>query len=119
MKFGCCTGVENISILEEAGYDYVELPVVSLNPEGSEREFQKLKEKILSHEIKPEVFNRFLPLDLKIVGQDANPSRIAHYVDIALRRTKELGGKIVVFGSGDSRKIPDDFPIGRVNLKNA
>lgn len=28
MKFGCCTKIDNISILEQAGYDYVEILII-------------------------------------------------------------------------------------------
>ena len=103
MKFGCCAGVESMPVLEEAGYDYVELSVVGLNPEGSGKEFKELKNRILSHRLRPEAFNVFLPGDLKIVGADADLTRAAHYADLAFRRVKELGGEIVVFGSGGSR----------------
>lgn len=109
MKFGCCTLSDNIGIVEKAGYDYVELPVNSVKPGKEEKEFLQLRKQIEKFRIKAEVFNCFIPAHLKIVGPSVDLTRIYNYVRIALERVAILGGKIVVFGSGDARQIPQGF----------
>lgn len=109
MKFGCCTPLDNIAIVEKAGYDYVELPVNSVKPEKEEKEFLQVRKQIEQLDIKPEVFNCFIPAHLKIVGPSTDSTRIYNYVRIALERVAILGGEIVVFGSGGARKIPERF----------
>ncbi len=118
MKFGCCVGMEidKIMVLQEAGYDYIELPVVGLNPEKiTNAEFKELKKEILSPGLKPEVFNNFLPGDLKVTGPEVSSLRLTSYVETALERVAELGGEIVVFGSGKAREIPDGFSADEAN----
>lgn len=109
MKFGCCTPLDNIAIVEKAGYDYVELPVNSVKPEKGEKEFLQLRKQIEKFDLKPEVFNSFIPAHLKIVGPSIDSTRIYNYVRIALERVAILGGEIVVFGSGGAREIPEGF----------
>ena len=109
MKFGCCTSLDNIGIVEKAGYDYVELPVNSVKPEAEEKQFLEVRKQVEQFELKPEVFNCFIPAHLKIVGPSTDSTRIYNYVRMALERMAILGAKIVVFGSGGARKIPEGF----------
>jgi sugar phosphate isomerase/epimerase len=53
--------------------------------------------------------NSFLPGDLKCVGPGANHGEILQYAETAFRRAKSAGVKIIVFGSGTSRNIPDGY----------
>jgi sugar phosphate isomerase/epimerase len=43
------------------------------------------------------------------VGADTNHIAILKYVTIALKRAKQAGIKTIIWGSGNSRKIPDGF----------
>lgn len=110
MRFGCCAGPEKADFLQKAGYDYYE-PAVNahLIPEKSEEDFEPLRKAFLSASIKPEAFNCFLPGDLRIIGNQVDEARFARYVETAFRRAGEAGAKIIVFGSGGSRMIPDNF----------
>lgn len=54
--------------------------------------------------------NSFLPAALRSVGPDYDPEGILAYADTAFRRARRLGIRIVVFGSGGSRAIPEGFP---------
>ena len=57
MRFGICTGLENVNRLAEAGYDYIELGVRSaLIPESDETEFQKIREQAVRAPLKPEAY---------------------------------------------------------------
>ncbi len=110
MKFGCCVGIENIGVVQSAGYDYVELPVVAVLAEKPESEFAPIEEKIRSYSIKPYAWNILLPKEIKVTGPDVDPYRQERYLQTALERVSRLGGEVVVFGSGGARSVPEGFP---------
>ncbi|MDR3709054.1 MAG: sugar phosphate isomerase/epimerase [Capsulimonadaceae bacterium] len=111
MRFGVCEGIHNLSIVADAGYDYVEFSVSGhLMPEKPEREVLPALAKALNAAaIRAEAFNCFLPGDLRVTGDGVDPARQAAYVRSALKRAAALGGKTVVFGSGAARNVPDGF----------
>lgn len=104
MRFGFCSSLKEISQVEKAGFDYIEPPVGDLM---NEKEIQNLN--ISSSKIKPEAFNCFLPSQLKIVGKRVDEDKIKSYLKVAIGRVASLGGKVIVFGSGGARGIPDNF----------
>lgn len=110
MKLGCCANIEKADVVHRAGYDFIECPVVSLQPETSDSHFQ---EKILplyrGSPVPTEAFNVFLSRDLKVVGPAVDWNRLQAYVERALHRVKQIGAEIVVFGSGGARTAPDGF----------
>ncbi len=115
MRFGVCTGVDNAAVLQEAGYDYIELSVAgSLMPEISDAEWNPHRREIEAMPLVAETFNSFVRAQ-KIVGKDADTERLRKYVDVALERAAQVGGKIIVFGSGGAREIPAGFPIEAAN----
>ncbi|MCE5199245.1 MAG: sugar phosphate isomerase/epimerase family protein [Armatimonadota bacterium] len=110
MRFGCCTGVDNIEVVQNCGYDYVELGVGTVIPESPDTEFEPIRDRIMAFDILPEAWNGMLPGDLKVVGPEVDNYRIERYLRTAFERIEELGGEIVVFGSGKAREVPDGFP---------
>lgn len=120
MRFGVCLGDlkgdDHLpSILKRVGCNYLELGVETVKPEESKEEFAEVKEKIRRFSLAPEAFNCFIPPNLKLVGGEVDFARVTRYVQIALSRIAELRGKIVVFGSGGARKVPDGFPRERAH----
>lgn len=110
MRFGVCAGVESAPILEEAGYDYMELSVAGdLAPETSEAEWAAHRRRIEQMPLPVEAFNSFVRSG-KIVGPEADFERLRRYVDTALARAAAVGGSIIVFGSGGARQVPEGFP---------
>lgn len=111
MRLGCCAGLEQIETARDAGYDYVEVYVRNVRAEWPESEFEPVRERILSSEIVPEVWLSLIPSDMRIVGPEVDSYRIERYLRTAFERIDELGGEIVVFGSGAGRRVPDGFPM--------
>ena len=109
MRFGCSVGPELIEAAAEAGYDYVELPVETVQPETPEAEFQRVQEGLAGAAAKPEAWNHFPSAELRVCGPSLDWPRLARYASTALRRIAALGGSVVVFDSGGSRSIPEDF----------
>ena len=110
MRFGICTGLENVNQLAAVGYDYIEPGVRSaLIPESDEIEFQKIREQVAKSPLKPEAYAGFIPGDLRVVGETVDFLRLSRYVETACRRANEIGGEIIVYGSSGSRNIADGY----------
>jgi len=110
MRFGCCVGLDKAEIIQEAGYDYVELPVSTVKAELPDSEFEPILEQVRGLSIVPEAWNCLLPGDMKVTGPEVDKYRVERYLRTAFERIEELGGQIVVFGSGGARNVPEDFP---------
>jgi sugar phosphate isomerase/epimerase len=55
--------------------------------------------------------NSFIrPKHLRCVGAEANHDQVLEWSDIAFHRLQQAGGKFMVFGSGGSRALRDDWP---------
>lgn len=109
MRIGCCAGLDKIAVLEKAGYDYIEPPVGSVMPERPESEFGLILKQIEGCAIRPEAWNCLMPGDMKLTGPSVDFYRIERYLRTALGRVAKLGGKVVVFGSGGARSVPEGF----------
>ena len=136
MRFGCCVGLASfvkptkagagvqadtigekwqaippaLRTLEDHGYDFVEFGVGLAVPEESEKEFGKFKAALAESALVPEAFNSFVPATIPLVGPGVDRDRIRRYVWTAARRVAEVGGQVIVFGSGAARNIPHGFP---------
>lgn len=109
MRFGVCAAPEQAGLLAEAGYDYLEASVAGdLIPEEDEATWSAKRHILESLPLRPEAFNSFVRTG-KIVGPEADPVRLRRYVETALSRASQVGGEIIVFGSGGARQIPDGF----------
>ena len=102
------TGVEIIEQLKEIGYDYIELSLAHLVA-LSELEFFELKGRVLSLGINCEVCNNFFPPYLKLTGYEIDIKKIKAYVEKSLDRAGRLRVKILVFGSGPAKNVPEEF----------
>jgi len=115
---GVCTSVTNSELLAGFGYSYIEENVQQfLVPEKSEEEFNGLLKIARNAKIPVTVCNSFLPGTYKCVGPDAVPGKILEYAETAFRRAGISGVKIIVFGSGRARQIPDGFPVEDARLQ--
>ncbi len=110
MRFGCCAVLDRIQTIQDAGYDFIELPVGIIKVESPYAEFEPVRDEIRSYDIIPEAWNCMLPGDLKVTGPEVDKYRIERYLRTALERIEELGGEIIGFGSGMARRVPDGFP---------
>lgn len=108
MKFGICTGFENIGLLEELGYDFLEGSVQKAAT-MDEEEFESLRKIVNQSSIKCDVCNLFFPVAIKAVGPEANKKELEEYMKIAFERIALLGTKLVVIGSGRSRTVPEGW----------
>ena len=111
IRLGVCTDIKNINEIAEIGFDYLEFSLARLAGMTDE-EYGEVCAIVDSAPIKVEACNGMLPGDIKVVGEQVNAQVIHDYLDKAFSRAKRLGVKIVVFGSGASRRVPDGFDTG-------
>jgi sugar phosphate isomerase/epimerase len=109
MRLGCCGGEDRFDAIQNAGFDYIEPSVPTLRADLSEREFEPIYQRFSNISIQPEVFNVFIPGDLKITGQSVDTKALMKHVEITTRRAASVGAKIIVFGSGGARNISNGF----------
>ena len=108
MKIGFCAKLDRIKEVKTAGYDYIELPVSGIAA-WTEDEFKKNLEILKTAGIPALSFNVLFPGDIKLVGPASKDDEIIAYLQKAFARVQALGGKTVVFGSGGSRKRPEEI----------
>lgn len=109
MRFGCFGDMETLPTIQDAGYDYVELPVRLVKPEAQESEFEPFQEFLQSFDIVPEVWSDLLDDEMWVCGHEVDSYRIERYLRSAFHRLEELGAQIVVFQEKDTN-VPKDFP---------
>jgi sugar phosphate isomerase/epimerase len=107
---GVCTSFSNAPLLNYRGVDYIEESVQHfLVPQEPEEVFKKKLQDSRAAGMKIYACNGFLPGNLKCVGLHARHDDILQYAETAFRRSRDAGIKIIVFGSGSSRRIPDGY----------
>lgn len=94
------------------GLDYVELRVAdALSPLTVDEATFRERAAIVERSGMPvEAVNVFLTPPIMIVGPDADLERFRAYVTTVAERLGVLGTRIVVWGSGPTRRIPDGWP---------
>jgi len=105
---GYCTPLKNVAAAKAAGFDYVELATTEVAA-LSDGEFTAAAATLGSLGLPTPVSNLFLPATLKVTGPEVDTAAQAAYVSKAFERVARLGVRIVVFGSGGARRVPDGF----------
>ena len=86
--------------MRAAGYDYAELRVVDLRPDDDETVYAPIKRQIEDAGLPPEALNVFIPPHHPVVGPERDLESLRAYVTTAMGRMRDLGTRLVVFGSG-------------------
>ncbi len=106
---GYCVGLKGLEAAKAAGFDYVELATTEIAG-LSDAEFEAAVEQVKKVGIPTPNANLFLPATLRLTGPDAaSPEEQMVYVRKALARLNRLGVRILCFGSGGARRVPDGF----------
>jgi sugar phosphate isomerase/epimerase len=101
---------EQAADLASVGYDYVEWSVSRTVGTMNADEYAQVRRLSTGLSVRPEAWNVMLPAQIKVVGPDTDAQELERYLETALDRVAELGGEVVVFGSGGSRHVPDGYP---------
>ena len=109
MRFGCCVPAASAPLAAQMGYDYVEIPVADLCPDGPASDFEPARRAIGASGIPALAFNYLVPATLPVVGPAVDLVRLRHYLTVVTERAASLGGSVLVLGSGPSRRVPPTF----------
>lgn len=108
IRLGFNTDIDGLKKFDSVGFDYFETAIAPI-AQMDDEEFSKTENLFKSLKTPVEVFNVLLPGDIKVVGDEYSKEKCSEYLEKALSRVKVLGGKIVVFGSGGAKRIPEGF----------
>lgn len=109
-KIGVCTSVSNAAVLRQAGADYLEVGVGAvLVPDKPDEAFAENLKAAKDCGLPIVAANGFLPETLKSTGPQANHDGVLKYAETAFKRARQVGIKVIVFGSAGSRTLPDGF----------
>jgi D-psicose/D-tagatose/L-ribulose 3-epimerase len=107
---GYCVGLKGLETAKAAGFDYVELGVTEIAA-LSDADFDAALEQVKKVGIPTPNANLFLPGTFRLTGPDAaSPDEQMAYVRKAFPRLNRLGVRILCFGSGGARRVPEGFP---------
>ncbi len=108
MKLGCCiSGFDQVAAVEAAKADYYELPVATTVMADGEAGRAAFLAGIAGSHLRPIAYNILFPRTISLVGPSVDRAAVGRYVIEALDRLAAAGGRVVVFGSGRSRAVPD------------
>lgn len=110
MKIGVCASLKDAERLGPESVDYLECMVFdALIPSATEEDWVVQQERIRKLAIPVEALNCFIPAALKTTGKQVDSDGLDAYVGRVFQRASEIGASIIVFGSGGSRQLPEDF----------
>lgn len=104
VEIGVCAGTEDLGKAERWGFDYLE-PAAAAIAALSATEFERVRQQVLASRLRCRSFNSLIRT-MHVVGPEANLDAISIYLNAALDRCRQLGARVVVWGSASSRNIP-------------
>jgi sugar phosphate isomerase/epimerase len=110
-EIGIAHSLDQDSLLYASGYWYVVENVQDLfSPvKVTDEQFEKNLARIHKAKLKIYAVNVFIPGELKLVGPDVDEAKILLYCERVFQRCQSADIKMIVWGSGGARKIPDGF----------
>ena len=112
MKLGTCISyadTANLSQAKSLGYDYIETSISSFS-NASDEQISEFCANLSEYKITCEAVNVLFGGDVKIIGENIDLTRADEYLHRLFERTKNIGYKAVVFGSGRVRRYDEGFP---------
>ena len=104
VEVGVCAGTEDLGKAERWGFDYLE-PAAAAIAALSATEFERVRQRVLASRLRCRSFNSLIRT-MQVVGPEANLDAVSTYLNAALDRCRQLGARVVVWGSASSRNIP-------------
>ncbi len=94
--------------MEEIGFDYIE-PAVTEIAHMTDNEYRETLRRAEDSGISCDAFNILFPGDFRLTGPEIDTIKVKDYLVGAFERVAELGAKVVVFGSGGARRVPENY----------
>lgn len=118
-EVGVISSISKDSVVTAAGIRFIEENVVSsFSPRKvTDQQFDENLKIFKSARVKLGAVNVFFPGEIKLVGDQLNEKMVLGYVDTVMRRCKQAGVKIIVLGSGGSRRLPPGYDSIKASLQ--
>jgi sugar phosphate isomerase/epimerase len=116
-QIGIVQDLEKDTLLVNAGYGYlVESISKWISPVNvTEEKFSENLNTFRNLKINLYAFNIFIPGELKLVGLEVNEPNILSYAETVFKRCQKAGVKMIIWGSGGARRVPDGFDPAKAN----
>jgi sugar phosphate isomerase/epimerase len=103
--------IEKDSLFKSAGFTYlIDNAGRLFSPKNvSDEQFETKLAQIKKSKIKLMAVNVFMPGDMKLVGPNVNDREIMSHATVVFKRCQAAGVKMVVWGSGGARRVPDGY----------
>jgi D-psicose/D-tagatose/L-ribulose 3-epimerase len=108
VRVGYCGRLQDLDAVKAAGFDYLEVRVSEVAA-LSDADFAATVARFKQVGLPVLSANLFIPADIKVTGPNIDKTRQMEYVRRALDRVSLLGVRLVVFGSGGARQVPEGF----------
>ena len=110
MDFSISAQPPQFEAIAAAGFKYVDPHFGSgLSKYNTEAEFQALGDTLKRTGLTLWGSAGLFPKTLHLVGPEANLEEAVDFIRVGMKRAATYGTKVVVFGSGDARRIPAGF----------
>ncbi|MDR1598760.1 MAG: sugar phosphate isomerase/epimerase [Oscillospiraceae bacterium] len=108
ISIGICASPDKAGAAKRVGYDYIELNL-SATAAMTDAEYAAAKDRLSDAGIRAEAFNVMVPGAYRLTGPDADLAPVREYLDKAIPRAAEMGCRVIVFGSGAARHVPERY----------
>lgn len=110
-EIGIAQDFQNDSLLHASGYRYLVESIAKCFSQRnvSEQQFLDNLQSFGKLNLTIYAVNIFIPPDLKLVGPDVNEEAILSYAKGVFQRCNTAGVKMVIWGSGGARRVPEGF----------
>jgi sugar phosphate isomerase/epimerase len=112
MQIGWCAPLADADAVKRAGLDFIEPPLAPLGLEDATA-FAAAKADIARCPLPTSAFCVLFPRDMTVVGSNVDERRVKTYLGRAAELLNVGKARIIVFGSGWARNIPDDWERAR------
>lgn len=110
--FGWCGPVARAADFQAAGADYLEAQLVPMNLEDDTR-FAEARAQVRELPLPALAMSYLFPHDFRMVGESVDDERNRRYFDRVVEVLALVKARVVVYGSGWTRSIPDGFDAAR------
>lgn len=111
MKIGMCIRAKNSPFEAPRSADFLELAAATALLQYDKETIARLKGEIASGSIRPYSCNVLMDPNLRLTGPEVNFSEIKSYCDRLFALLDELNIRMLVFGSGQAKRVPDGFSV--------
>jgi len=109
VKFGVVTDLSNVYLLQTQGWDYIDVNIQKAF-DGTKSDDEWTGANAFDDLPIPALAGaQMLPATKKVVGESVDFDALTTYMTRVAKRAGAIGTKVLVFGSGAARQVPDGF----------